>query len=974
MKQLDSKVLTKYVKLLVESDSADLISYSNLQYSYLKTDEDFYNYFSLLSKSNIFYAAIVLFYFKKRHRLANEKVESLIMNRISARCSLLQGDSINLRSTNTLTSDQINSMISDINSIAELCVADLIINDNEQIHQDVFLKTVKRIKSREDSYGLFLSRCSELLSLMENQSRCIYVIRLIGEMRRFFNDENNRVLHLIIKVLSNWPLRFYGDNSSPIITFIIELFNIGNPHILQVLLELFPQIDFDLLSTDVGSLLRMTTRFQDPNRIEMDLIKLLHCAVILNNRNKNGLLEEEFKDLVYSEFASFLSNNPPFKDTVDLFFICNGIKEKPQEVNNYLVNVPVSKGIYRNALMMVEQNAFAALVRDNPRNVVLFLRKLGDANAFRLNYPVRNMSVNYNIRRPEITKNEDLYRSQLERLSIYCGIDDLVYIYFNSSIRTLLPIEELLRKVYDHSHKKADNYMKVSKTFSEYVIEGKIATDRFKKPYFTTEQFATRSRYLAVIGYNQFTPNVVRKLKSQDEGRIRFLVDSVNIASEFNPQIKILISGENKPLDKKETINYYVNYLKSLADRRDFTDEDIAVLRNIPKVLSMNSDYVRLGMGILKCCYSFDDNRKSVRFLESVANNPYKSTEYFNQSLPMKIRLDREDYQLCLDFVKRVSNGNGFFEDKLYLYFNTILKTVYYFDSFVVRVAEKREFVDLQMLYNSYGIRVHGKVKALADSNIIISPYAMDLSYEWKVVAPKRELDANSITKSDQVSFVLNSAHFNRRIILVEDLEKRSFRNTAFCASMNKAKLTLDLDRYDLHNLLCRPSGLTMKEMNDLAINELLAIKLRMSPKETLEDFLKYIEESNPWTFSNEIIPCIVLRNRYIRYSIESTINDLIDIFPLEFAINVYFNTSIKSTISVDHFARLLIAKYKDSKRVISLFSKYNISIVNSNSRLGKSSNLYIREEHFSSCDVGVYIIEGYDKQTKLLRLRKKLS
>ena len=160
-----------------------------------------------------------------------------------------------------------------------------------------------------------------------------------------------------------------------------------------------------------------------------------------------------------------------------------------------------------------------------------------------------------------------------------------------------------------------------------------------------------------------------------------------------------------------------------------------------------------------------------------------------------------------------------------------------------------------------------------------------------------------------------------------------------------------------------------MKELVKLALDEITAIKLRLSESEMLKNFLSHIEETNPWTFSEAKLPCILENNESNKYDIESTINDLIDNYPIELANRVYFNTSLKSACSVDNYVRRQIKKHKDEKRIISSLSCYHINIVMQENDSTPTANIYLDSQHFSEAKTGKYKVIGFNKDTHIVTI-----
>ena len=964
-------VIFKFAKKILDCDEpSEAISISNIQLPYFSSNEDFVDYFFQITASNLIYSSLIYFNFNKLHSVNIPKVEDILVAEIRKQATELRGTKIDLSSKANTTTNQLNSFVEEINRIADLSVADLLINSDESLHYEVFGKTVRRIRSREDGYGLLLNRCGELLSHLNNSNRCIYTIRLISKMIYTRNDDDYRVLSLIIKSLSNRPLHFYSDIYPQVVNCILKIISLNDPFVLQQLLDLFPQINFSMLSMDLTDFLRLSANYPNNRSYSTKVLRLIACAETLNSREEDRLSEQQFRTVVYQQFSDVFEKNKSLKETVELRFICKSIADDATSIDNYLISTNCSSERFIRAPMDVELAAFNALVRDNPTKTALFLKWLGDSNAYKLNFNVRNNGINYSIRIPGLRNTSDLCNSQLVRLSTYCSDEDLVFIYFNSHIRVYLPIEALLRLLYEKSSVKRDDYMTVNKTFRKYIIDGILLIDKKGEYHFTTEQFLTKTPHLTVSGYERISKENIKKIRNENGGKVHFTIESFNVAADFNPQITLLNQDKSSHLtkNKREIIEFLADYLEQISERRVFTSEDVLKLSDMPINLQRTDDYVLLGMKLIRCCYSFNDNMTSIDFLKHVTRNPFRINTKNYSSIPMGVNIGETNFQFCLDYVKQIIEGNGAIEDWLFLYFNTILRSVYYFDSFLARLSNT-ENLDLWMLYDAYEIKMHGKILSIDEKNITIHAFSFKLSSDWSIIYPKAG-ELQEYKESDIIAFDLYDFDSEKKIIYAENISKAFIKNKDFCTGMNKAKLTLELDSYDIHNLQRRPIRLNQYEFKELAINEILAIKLRISDFDVLYNFLSMIYEANPWSFSEESLPCIVVVNDTNKYLIESTINDLIDNNTMEYAVSVYFNTSLRSAFTVDSFIRILVAKYKDINKINTTLSQYTIVISGYNKNTDTSSNVYLDPRNYLSLQKGSYSIVGYNKNKRMVELK----
>lgn len=965
------EVIYKFANKVLNCDEpGEAISISNIQFRYLSGEEDFVTYFSKITELNLIYAALIYFNFNKQHNVKMHGVEAVLIDEIRKQAISLQGPKINLRPTINTTEVQLNELVEEINRIADLSIADLLINSDDSLHYEIFRNIVRRVKSREDGYGLLLNRCGELLSHLSNSNRCIYTIRLISKMIYTRNDDNNRVLSLIIKSLSNRPLHFYSDISQQVINCILKLYNLNDPFVLHQLLELFPQINCSMLSTSIVDFLNHSEKCPNPNDYSRRLMKYIACAEVLNSREESKLSEQQFKTVVYQTYKEDFEENDALKRTVAFWFACKSIVNDARNTSSYLNDLDDSGELLVRALMDIEQSAFNALVRDNPSEVLTFLRCLGDANAFRLNRDVRNTGINYSVRIPGLRNISDLCKSQLVRLSTYCEDEELVFIYFNSHIRVYLPIEELMRILYEKSPIKRDDFMMVNKTFRKYVVDGILSIDKNGEPHFTTEQFLTRTPYLTVSGYGRISKESLERIKKENAGTVHFTIESFNVTAGFNPQVTLLNQDKSSHLtkNKRETIEYYADYLEKISERGCFTSSDISTLSEMPVNLRRNNDFVLLGMKLIHCCYSFNDNKNAIEFLKQVSRNPFRVNTKNYSSIPKGVNIGDDNFQFCLDYVKQIIEGNGAIEDWLYLYFNTILRSVYYFDSFLTRLSHA-DNLDLWMLYDAYGIKLHGKVISVDEEKIIIHAFSFKISNDWSIICQMTD-KLCECRESDVITFDLFDFDSEKKVIYVENVSKTLIKNTDFCTGMNKAKLTLELDSYDIHNLQRRLSKISNHDLKKLAIDEISAIKLRIPDVDSLNEFISLIHDANPWSFSEDRLPCVITTNETNQFLIISTVNDLVDNYSLEFAVSTYFNSSLKSAFTVDKFVRILVAKYKEANKIYPVLSKYTIVISGYNSSSDTSSNIYLEPRHFLTLKVGAYTIVGYNKNKGMVELK----
>ncbi len=971
MIKMKSEVISKFAKKILSCDDlGEAISVSSFQFRYLAEDDDLATYFSLVSESNLISSSLIYFYFINQHKASMPKVDDILVDAIRRQSLLLDGDKINLQQKANITQAHINDSLHDIKRIADLCISNLLVNSDSSLDDEIFYKNVKRIRIRTDSYGFFLNRCGELLSHLDNRNRCIYTIKLIDKMRYYCNNENNSALALVLKSLSNRALHFYGEYSSNVLDYIKSLYALNDPFVMLQTLELFPQINFTLLSINLSDYLKLAEKYSPNNDYAKNLIQTIACAEIMNSRENSSLSEHDLYKFVCQQYKKALNKNEALKRTLALRFICKSIVDYPNNFDSLIVEFNSSEELLYRTLVDVENDAFNALVRDNPTKVTKYLKWLDNANVYKLNYSVRSSSTNYSIRIPGMMNIADFCNSQVERLSKYCSIDDLVYIYFNSCIRVYMPIEELMKIAYKKSPKKRDDYMNVKNPFGKYIINGFLSFDDKQTYRFSTKQFCTLSPYLAVSGYERISDQDINRIKTKNNGEVQFAVEACNVAANFRPIITLIDRDKKSNLvkNKKANIKYYSDYLDKIAKKRTYNANDILVLSDMPQHLTTYSDYILLGMSLIRSCCFMNNNLKTVKFLEQIGSNPFRIDSENYSFVPTSIDIKDEDFVLCSKYINRLIGGNGALEDWLYIYFNTIMKSVFPFDVLLQRLEVRKKKLELWTLYDAYGILLHGKIDVLDETYVSIRPISFNLSETWKIICPLSD-ETTNYKKSDVVIFGLYSVDKDKKIIYAEKMSKTFIRNTRFCLGMNKAKLTLELDANDIRNLHRIPSELNRYEYNKLATDELEAIKFRLSNIKSLKSFLSLIQDANPWTFSEHALPCLITKSETTDYLIKSTVNDLVDNCSLEFVVSTYFNTSIKSGITIDEIFYLLFVKYKDINRIVKAFSPYKLCVFGRDEKTRISSNMYLNSYHFKGLNNGKYSVVGYDREKKNVRL-----
>ena len=956
---MNPETITKFVNKILNSEDDEAIYYSNLQFEYFSNQDDFMRFFSLLAKSNLVVASFIFLNYQQKYKFNNTYVQHMLLSRIYKQSNQLVGDVINLQDYKADDENYIK-LTSKINQIAELCISDVLICNDKSLHDKVFYSNVFRITRNEICYKVFLSRCSELLSLLDNQNRCTGTIKLITKLLDYFCNDYNNLLLIVLRCLSIRPLRFYGEISSVMINCILAVYKFNNPFILRQLLELFPQVDFNMLKTDLKAFLNLSETCTSHRNYESNIIQLVKCAKILNSRDTNAISTSDFRKVVYEHYAEVFAKNRSLEQSVDALLLCIAIKEEPTNLDYFLKDTIDSEEIISKALDDVEQEAFLSLVRENPQGVLLFLKRLNTANAFRLNFIVREPDIN----------NASYYKSQLCRLSPYYDDKDLAYIYFNSHLRFSLPIEELLRIVYDKSSVKRDDYMAVAHTFSDYKINGILIRDK-TGVYVKTNQFISKFSSLAMAGHERISKNDVNRILYEKNGEVLLSVEACNISADFNPIVVLYIPGENTRItsSKKAAIDMYVNHLKRIAYNGTYTDSDISKLSQMPRKFSRAQDYEEIGILVLQCCNSFSNIGDAISFLNRNPHFPYKMQKNYESKLRVNFPLNIKNFNFCKTSVENIALKSGSLEEKLYIYFNTILRRGYNLDAFLFRVAPKREQIELWPFYDIYNYTFLGKIVSITNEEITIRPYSFNHYKDWSIVY-NEALDGQSFVIGDNVSFDLYKADKNKKLLYAENINKTSVRFTRFCDGMKKASLTLELTEKDYFSFKRCPSGLTQKEMERLAFDEIMAIKQRLSSSEILLDFLSVIEENNPWTFSEKAIPCVIHNNESNKYLIESTINDLVDNYPIELANRIFFNTSLKSVFTIDNYVRRQIKRHKNVNMVISSLSYYFINIIENDSKL--TANIHLDDQHYSKVKAGKYEVVGFDKDNHIITIYLK--
>lgn len=960
---MDQETITRFVNRIISKEPEEAIRYSLLQYEVLcDNDGSFDDYFRQLSSDNFIYAAFIYHCFKQENNFKSSSVEDILLSRLKEFSNQHGGSTIDVNQ-GVESRDDRNNLITEIKKISEICIMSIILSDNHSLMDYVFQNNVNRLKRTEENYRVFLSHFTELTELLENNSKCFCAVTLLSKLAEFYDNENHTFLLMVIRLLARKPLQYDGQKNSSVLECIREIYRMNNPFVLRQMLLLFPDIDFKTFSTDINAFLRLYKTCSSHNNFECNIIQLIMCAKILYVRSDIETQSDVFIRIVNEEYNDLLANNCPLKHTIETYFICDNIIENPLDFDKLLSEPIVFDDVSSKALEVVEQAAFLSLVKKNPERVLLYLKRLNTANAFRLNAAELNKDIS----------NVVVYKSQLKKLSSYYVEKDLAYIYLNSHLRFFLSIEELFKLFYEKAEVKRDDFMTVTRTFDDYLIDGHASLVN-SKFVVRTNQFCTKYPNLAITGYKDIPENEVKRIIEEKEGYVQLKIRGYTLRSKFSPQIAVIMPGENRNiiLDIPKLIDSYNNTLRQIAIRGEYTEEDIKALSNMMR-FNRYSDSKKLGLQIVYCCCAFNDNAKSISFLSSLHYYPFKMPE--TSSLPLiedayfnKITL------ACKRLAESVTLNAGSVEDKLFIYFNTLLKLAYPFTDFLFGIVSDSKHVNYCSFSERINYPMDGRITFIKDNAVLLRPRTFLEKGDWKVICSDLP-NIQEFKAADAVTFRLSMIDHTTKRIYVKDLEKIQPKGTRFCEAMEKASLTTELNDFDLTNLGLKPIGLEKQDYKRLAQNEIKAINHRINDRQALDVFLSKIEYANPWTDYNMKIPCILGKDEVNAYELLSTINDLISSYPVDFAIEVYFKTSLRSAFTLDGFVKKLLKKHKDNSLIFSAISHYNVyikSTVNGKEAFEDSFNNVLWDyHHFSYTDSGKYVITGFNWKTKRVILEK---
>lgn len=959
---MDQETITRFVNRITNKNPYDAIQYSILQYDDLCENADYFvDYFSQLSSSNLFYATFIYHHYKQENYFKSNRVENILLSRLQELSYQHGGSTIDVNQE-VESRDARNNILTEITKISEICIMSIILSDNHSLIDYVFRNSVNRLERTEDNYRTFLRCFTELTELLDNNSRCFCTVILLSKLAEYYDNENHTFMLMVIRLLARKPLQYDGKKNPRVNKFIQEAYRMNNPFILRQMLLLFPSIDFKTFSTDINAFLNLYRNCSSHSDFESNIIQLIMCAKVLYLRSDMKTQSNDFLSIVNEEYKALFATNCVLKHTFEAFIICDNIIENPIEFDRLLSEAIACDDIISKALEDVEQAAFLSLVKKNPEKVLLFLQRLNTANAFRLNVAELNKDIS----------NAEVYKSQLIKLSSYYVEKDLAFIFLNSYLRFFLPIEELLKLFYERADKKRDDSMTVRLTFDGYLIDG-YASLVDSKLVIRTNQFCTRFPNLIIKGHNDIPENEIKRIIEEKDGYVQLKIQGYTLRSRFSPLLAVIMPGENRQiiLDMPNRINLYIDILSQIAKRKEYTEDDIESLSKMTRI-NRYSDCKLVGLQIVYCCCAFNDNTKSVDFLSNLQYFPFKMAETSCLKLKKDAYLNNIK-RACLRLAKSVTLNAGSAEDKLFIYFNTLLKLAYKFDVFLFEIVSDYKQINFVNFDERVNYTMDGSVSLIKDNAVLLNPISFVKSDDWEVICSD-VLNRQVFEVKDAVTFRLSLIDRTTKRIYVKDLEKLQKRGTRFCEAMKKASLTTELNDYDLSNLGSKPTGLEKPDYKHLANDEINAINLRINDRQALEFFLSKIERANPWTDSNMEMPCHIDKNECNAYILHSTINDLVSNYSVDFAIDVFFKTSLRSAYVLDKFVFDLLAKHNDNSLIMSALAKHSV-FIKSNIKGQEDKEYYNnvkwRQSHFFDTESGKYVVKGFDYKKRRVILDK---
>ena len=263
-----------------------------------------------------------------------------------------------------------------------------------------------------------------------------------------------------------------------------------------------------------------------------------------------------------------LTEKETMEDFFDLYYLCQRIIIDPENANGFLNDtdtiVPIGKGLNNYIIKQAQEQAFYALFRNDCKAVPLLIERLAENNLFRFIDGKDYVSA--------VAISDTVLQGHIEAMK-NSGFEnrEIVDIYMNSPLRSILSINEFFRLLYYPRKPYPDRemYRNLQSVMSGYAFIGKPAQSRDRKTIMITH------------GYR----NSIEPVR-------------ISVNKENGTDLKTLIRN-------KATVVFHIKSMTYSPSSQQFMlqlviDEDNELLRSYEPSIDLSSEDRQINMKILE--------------------------------------------------------------------------------------------------------------------------------------------------------------------------------------------------------------------------------------------------------------------------------------------------------------------------------------------------------------------------------------
>ena len=979
-------IIPKYVELLYKTFLHESIercrSKATYQFDTINSYGEVYEiaYFRMLSEKNVALAVHIFSYYTKCTNISSTKIKEILayqtvqqllmlekyefidLHQVKKELFLSQKENVAIDEN---LSNKRDLQIAKLNNLADICYASLVLNDSELIHSVFCLigNIIKDDESCDKSVDRFIEQLNSTSELVRG-SLAVRFLSLIYSVVKPINSEFSLKMILHFKLISTIVGKEYV---SELIKLCEMLIHDREYRFLRHVIGCFSEVSLERLAIDERVLAKKLFNEYPTLISSQELFHGLRTVENFNTRagNVNERLDYWW-EIVEDSFKSTCREKEDVHKFLKKYYCLRRIQNNPQAfLQIKKIDDKCPNEIDFELIDVEEQKATIALILSCPENVETFLEWLGDWNYYKFNESERKFRW---------AASDNNGRTYISILLKHYTSDKTVYIYMNSFLRSVVPINILLHKLYDISDRQRDDHLMVKKIFSPYRMCAKIFMYGDKLS-FESVSFTEKG-----MNIHNLSDTVLAKLKEYyDKNKndssfayLHFHIAAALVNSDFTPDIHLeyeeFLDQDVRELNV-EAFSKCIDLLSELATIHEIDNEKIAEFNKLPYFPTTPERAGIIGMSIIRVLNNLTNNKQRVIVLRQLKINPYaynrtKGLDYGN--------LRNND--LLKSFMRKVVKENSFFENKFYIYFNTALRLNINFHSFIAKseLLNGRFFLNKMFLYqNIYCIGRVFRIFLEGDKKtVIIRPRNVISSTQTKYV-----LYTNStISFNDMLNFVINYYDDERKEFVIGEYKIIPRKNTFYFDATAKARITLNLNEIDRKNLQKKMDPYSVKQKSKiLAIYEAEAIRLRKDDYTELSDYLALIKKGSPWKFSTEQLPCFFNSRKKCGF-VDSMLVDIIRNYDADFVTDLYFNTSLRSLVSLDELCHILKSEGKLNKKVMNEISEYPLRLNFYIDHLRGYNVLFLRDldELLTNNTLtdNLYVAYDYDKKNNRVKLK----